>query len=98
MYIKGKKQKTNIHFGGLDSLKVVHLSIRRSWFSWSNQQNQLGLQQLISELGHEGTIVGMHEGTIVGMYGETKGDTTSSSWSNEKYQENASDMQILAFG
>ena len=40
----------------------------------------------------------MHEETTVGMHGETKSDTTSSSWSNEKYQENASDMQILAFG
>ena len=36
-----------------------------------------------------------HEGTIVGIHGQTERDTISSSW---KYQENASDMQILAFG
>ena len=40
----------------------------------------------------------MHEETTIGMHGETERDTISSSWSNEKYQENASGMQILAFG
>ena len=58
----------------------------------------IGLITIGIRARHEGTIVGMHEETTVGMHEETERDTISSSWSNEKYQENASAMQILAFG
>ena len=37
----------SIHFGSLDSLEVVYLSIRKSWFPRSNQQTQLGLHRQI---------------------------------------------------
>ena len=73
-----------IHFGGLDFLEVVHLSI-------------LDLDSLKATNKRIG-IRARHGGIMVGMHGETERDIVSNSWSNEKYQENASDMQILVFG
>ena len=72
----------SIHFGGLDSLEIVYLSSGLGSLEVTNKLNWFVAIGIRAE--YEGTIVEMHE--------ETERDTISS---NGKYQQNASDMQIL---